>query len=150
MWVYTNHKRQKISNKLWIAAVNFSAIHKYFSMKKIHKKCSFQIVNVCMYVFICVCVCVCVCVCCFCCFFCGGWGGGSGSDETSLFLNFEKLHRRLLHQSPSPLQLNTKSSSSKTATAKLLWSCNFAHRKLPLRVFLENDFSWNLKITWQV
>ena len=108
-----------------------------------------ECVYVCVYLCACVCVCVCVCVASVV-FFCGGWGGGSGSDETSLFLNFEKLHRRLLHQSPSPLQLNTKSSSSKTATAKLLWSCNFAHRKLPLRVFLENDFSWNLKITWQV
>ena len=31
--------------------------------EKIHKKCSFHIVNVCVYMCLFVCVCVCVCVC---------------------------------------------------------------------------------------
>ena len=96
--------------------MNFWAIHKHLSVKKIHKKCSFQIVNlcVCICVYLCVCVCVCVCVCA--CLYIAPviWGRG-GSGEASIFLNFEKLHQRLLHQSPNPLQLSTKSSSSKTA-----------------------------------
>ena len=140
MWVYMmDHKKQKISNKLWVAAVNFWAIHEHLSVKKIHEKC--VCICVCnVYVFICVCVrvcvCVCVCVCTLLLYFCGR------SGETSIFLNFEKLYHRLLHQSPKPLQLRQN--------GKLLWSCSFAHRKQPSRVIVENDFCWNLKITWQV
>ena len=72
--------------------------------------CLFVCVRACVRACVCVCVCVCArarlrgsCV----------LGGGSG--ETSFFLKFEKLHQRLLHQSPNLLQLSTKSSSNKTA-----------------------------------
>ena len=82
--------------------------------------------SVCVYVFICVCVCVCACVracvhVCVCVCVCararlrGSCIFGGGSGETSFFLKFEKLHQRLLHQSPNLLQLSTKSSNNKTA-----------------------------------
>ena len=149
MWINTDHKKPKeISNKLSIAALNFWAIHKHLSVKKIHKKMllpNYECVYV--YVFICVYVCICVCVCLdvapvF-------WGAGRG--ETSLFLNFEKLHQRLLHQSPNLLQLSTKCSSSKTAAK---WEATLilqlCLKEAAIESYLENDFCWNLKITWQV
>ena len=77
-----------------------------FVCEKNAQKMLLQIVNVCMYMCLFVCVCVCVRYSCI-------LEGGNG--ETFIFLNFEKLQQRLLHQSPNPLQLSTKSSSSKTA-----------------------------------
>ena len=81
-----------------------------YTQKMLLPNCEF----VCMYT--CLLACVCVCVCVYVCLYVTPviWGR-SGSGEASIFLNFEKLHQRLLHQSPNPLQLSTKSSSSKTA-----------------------------------
>ena len=128
MRIYTDHKQQKISNKLWIAAVNFWTIHKYLSVKKIHtqRKWSSQMVNVFVWVcaFVCVCVCVCVCVVCVCVCVCcvylcvclcrlllffGRRGRGSLP-----FSEFWEISPTLLTPIPQ-LQLSTKSNSSKTA-----------------------------------
>ena len=69
---------------------------------------------VCICVYLCVCVCVCVCVLGVRARLRGSCILGGGSGET-FFLKFEKLHQRLLHQSPNLLQLSKKSSSNKTA-----------------------------------
>ena len=84
--------------------------------------------NMCLFVCVRVCVCVCVAP--------DFWGAGRG--ET---LNFEKLHHRLLHQSPNLLQLSTKCSSSKTAAK---WEATLilqlCLKEAAIESYLENDF----------